>query len=290
MTERKREKMTEWIRKKHTDEIREDEAYGVPFLYFPALRNTGLVKHAFSTRMGGVSSGFYSTMNFSVTGNDSSENIRENYRRMAEAIGVREDSFVISNQDHTTNLEVIRERSRGSAYPFQRFGHAVDGLLTDVPGLTLVTFYADCIPLFFLDPVKKAAALSHSGWRGTLNGMGNVTVKRMQKEYGSEPEDIIACIGPGICRDCFEIGEDVAERFRKEFSFGNPESLLSGRHGDRLQLDLWEANRQVLLYAGLKTENIHITDICTHCNPDRLFSYRSAGKNRGNLAAFLSLV
>jgi len=281
--------MTDWIRKGTGEEIKERESNGVTYLYFPALEETGLVRHAFSTRMGGVSKGCFSSMNFSFSRGDDPDDVRENYRRMASAIGVEYDSFVVSEQEHTTNLLTVTEELKGSGVLFERPYRAIDGLLTCTKGITLVTFYADCIPLYFLDPVKEAIALSHSGWKGTLSEMGRITAERMKHEFGSRPEDLIVCIGPGICRDCYEIGEEVAEKFRKGFTAGNADEILSGYHDGHWQLDLWHANELVLLKAGVLPQHIHISDICTRCNSDRLYSHRASGERRGNLAAFLEL-
>ena len=281
--------MAEWIRKGASADMMEREEAGVTYLYFPALDELGMVRHAFSTRLGGVGKGCFSTMNFSFSRGDDPEAVHENYRRMARAIGVSEDSFVVSEQEHTTNLLAVTEKDRGSGVLFPRPYRAIDGLLTDRPGVTLVTFYADCIPLYFVDPVKRAIALSHSGWKGTLAEMGRVTVERMKSEYGSEPENIVACIGPGICRDCYEIGTEVAEKFRTGFRAGKPEQILSGFHDGHAQLDLWEANRLILLSAGIRPDHIRVAGICTHCNSKLLFSHRASGESRGNLAAFLAL-
>jgi len=267
----------------------EKEEEGVPFLYFPALEQTGIVKHAFSTRMGGVSSGCFSTMNFSFSRKDDPEHVRENYRRMAKALQVEENSFVLSEQEHTTNLLVVTEPYKGAGVLFERPYHAIDGLLTDIPGITLVTFYADCIPLFFVDPVNRAIALSHSGWKGTLMEMGKVTAERMHREYGTKPEDLIVCIGPGICKNCYEVGEEVARKFREGFHASDPELVLSDPHNGHWQLDLWTANRYILEKAGICPEHIHVSNICTRCNCDKLFSHRVTGEARGNLAAFLAL-
>jgi len=158
--------------------------------------------------------------------------------------------------------------------------------------VTLVTFFADCVPLYFVDPKHRAVGLAHSGWRGTVNRMGEKMVNAMKREYGSNPQDLICCVGPSICKECYEVGEDVADNFRDAFSREDCEAIVlpskTGRIGKR-QLDLWEANRRILLEAGVPEKNISVTDICTKCNPDKLFSHRAMGEKRGNLCAFLSL-
>ena len=164
----------------------------------------------------------------------------------------------------------------------------VDGLITDEPGLLLGTFYADCVPLYFVDPVHRAIGLSHSGWRGTVARMGAVTLRAMSDAFGSRPQDVVCAIGPSICQACYEVSEDVAEQFLAEFS-GADETLLYSTGGGKYQLNLWEANRRVLLESGILPEHLQITDLCTCCNPHNLFSHRYTGGRRGNLGAFLML-
>lgn len=262
----------------------------VPYFSFPILENTGLVKQGFSTKMGGVSQGKYATMNFTFTRGDNPDHVKENYRRMAKALGVDVEKMVLSYQTHTTNVRLVTESDAGKGIFKEREYQDVDGLITNVPGITLVTFYADCVPLYFLDPVHKAIGLSHSGWRGTVNRMGAVTVKRMAEAFGSRAEDLIACIGPSICRNCYEVGAEVIEEFKKGYEEKHWKELFTHKENGKYWLDLWKANEIVLLEAGIKKENLEVTDICTHCNSDYLFSHRTTGNERGNLAAFLSLM
>lgn len=278
--------MTEWKRKAGAEKLLIKEQSGVCYLAFPALEETGMVKHSFSTRIGGVSEGKFSSMNFSFTRGDAPEHVRENYRRMAEVLSVDPENMVLSYQTHTTNVRTVTEADAGKGLWRERDYRDVDGLITNVPGITLVTFYADCVPLYLLDPVHRAIGLSHSGWRGTVARMGQVTLDAMKREYGTNPEDVIACIGPSICQDCFEVGGEVIEEFEKAFQ---NDTLYYRKPNGKYQLDLWRANEMVFAQAGVRPENIHTTDICTHCNPELLFSHRTTGNERGNLAAFLSL-
>lgn len=263
----------------------------VPYFYYPLLENTGMVRNGFSTRLGGVSSGEFESMNFNTTRGDSLDHVEENFRRFCGAIGCDWDLAVMSHQTHTVNVEkvtadmVTKGRSFWEKKPFTH----VDGLVTDVPGAVLITSYADCVPLYFLDPVKKVIGLSHSGWRGTVERMGAVTVAKMQKEYGCDPTDILACVGPSICQDCYEIGPEVAEEFYKAFTEEEAEQILAKNQAGRYQLDLWKANALILKGAGIRREHMAITNVCTCCNPDLLFSHRYTKGKRGNLSAFLSL-
>lgn len=286
----------EWFRKNSTTEntIVEQEhrispELTVPLLHIPLLESTGIVKEGFSTRAGGVSEGIFSTMNLSFTRGDEREAVEENYRRIAKALDVDYDRFVFSDQTHTTNVLQVTEKDAGNGITREREYPDIDGLITNVPGLVLTTFYADCVPLYFVDPVHRAIGLSHSGWRGTVNRMGQVTIERMQEAYGTDPADLICAIGPSICQDCYEVSEDVIEQFSAAFP-GHEAELFYRKENGKYQLNLWRANEIVLTEAGVKPEHLAVTDICTCCNPKNLFSHRASHGKRGNLAAFLCLM
>lgn len=256
---------------------------GVPLLTYPLLEKTEFVTHGFTTRMGGVSEGYCSTMNISTTRGDDPKAIEKNQRRLARALGVRVEDFTYTHQTHTTNVAVVREEDRGKRFM------ETDGMVTDVPGICLVTFYADCVPLYFVDPVHRAIGLSHSGWRGTVKRMGQVTLERMKEAYGTKPEDVFAAIGPSICQDCYEVSGDVIEEFRENFSEFVWSQLFYEKENGKYQLNLWRANQIVLTEAGVEAQNIAVTNLCTHCNPEILFSHRSTGVKRGNLSALLAI-
>ena len=261
----------------------------VLYLSYPMLEKTGIIKHGFSTRVGGVSEGVYSTMNLSFTRGDDENTVRQNFRRMAETLDVEEDSFVFSHQTHTTNVRKVTLEDRGKGIIKPLDYQDIDGLITNEKGITLSTFYADCVPLFFIDPMHKAIGLSHSGWRGTVGKIGLKTVSKMQKEYGTNPKDVIVAIGPSICQDCYEVSEDVILEFQKAFDEIYWEKLYYQKENGKYQLDLWKANEIVLLEAGILKENIAVTNLCTCCNSELLFSHRATQGKRGNLAAFLAL-
>lgn len=264
------------------------EKNGVPFLSFGLLEACDFVKQGFSTRMGGVSEGDCASMNLGFSRGDERERVMENYRRMAAALDMPMERMVLSKQTHTTNVRVVTEADAGNGIVRPLPYTDVDGLVTNVENLPLVTFYADCVPLYFVDPVNRAIGLSHSGWRGTVNRMGLHTLNRMAEEYGTKPDQVLACVGPSICRDCYEVSLDVALEFRQAFG-EKAELLLDEKPNGKFQLDLWQANRQILLEAGVREEHLAVTDLCTCCNPTLLFSHRASGGKRGNLAAFLCL-
>lgn len=260
----------------------------VPLLRFPVLEETGVVEHCFTTRLGGVSEGIYTSMNLSFTRGDKEEAVQENYERIAQCMGASKDAFVCSDQTHTTNVKKATKEDAGCGVTRPKAYQDVDGLITNVPGLVLSTFFADCVPLYFVDPVHRAIGMSHSGWRGTVGRMGRATILAMGQEYGTKPEDLICAIGPSICKDCYEVSEDVAEAFAAEFK-GQEEKILEAKGNGKYQLDLWKANEIVLLEAGVKKGHLAVTNLCTCCNPELLFSHRASHGKRGNLGAFLRL-
>ena len=262
----------------------------VPYIQFKNLSATGIVKHGFSTRKGGVSTGIFSSMNLNFKRGDDPDAVMENYRRMAAALNMRVEDMVLSDQTHTTNVRVITEEDRGKGILRPQDYSDVDGMITNVPGIVLVTSYADCVPLYFVDPVRKAIGLSHSGWKGTVGHIGQKTVWKMHEVYGSEPKDIVVAIGPSICQSCYEVSDDVAEAFRANFTADEAADILLDKGNGKYQLDLWKANWYVLTDAGILPEHLSVTDLCTACHPDLLWSHRKTNGQRGGLSAFLSLI
>lgn len=276
--------------KKETQpKMKVEEKNGVVFLTWPALKETGIVLHGFSTRLGGVSRDHLSSLNLSYTRGDDPENVNENYRRISEAIGFSVNSIVTSDQTHTTNIRCVTREDCGSGITRPRDFHDIDGLITDDSGVTLATFYADCVPLYFVDPIHHAIGLSHSGWRGTVSQMAAKTIEAMGKSYGTDPKDLITAIGPSICQDCYEVSEDVIEAFRDSYPPALWPKLYTAKSNRKYQLNLWAANQYQLQNAGVLPENIHLPNLCTCCNPELLYSHRASKGRRGNLAAFLCL-
>ena len=271
---------------KKMDVVKKD---GVTYLRYPALEKLPGIVHGFSTRLGGVSEGIYASMNLSFSRGDRESAVRENYRKLSEAMGFQDCDIVTSDQTHTTNVRVVTEGDRGCGITRPRTYSEVDGLITNVKGLVLATFYADCVPLYFVDPVHQAIGLSHSGWRGTVGKMGAVTVKKMKEQYDSSPDQLYAAIGPSICQACYEVSEDVIQQFCESFDKSDWDALFYKKDNGHYQLDLWEANRIILLETGIPEEHISMPNLCTCCNPDFLFSHRASHGKRGNLGAFLGM-
>ena len=186
---------------------------------------------------------------------------------------------------------MVTEEDRGKG-PFKLRDYTdIDGLITNVPGIILGSFHADCPPVYIIDPVHKAIGLVHSGWKGTRGEISARALEKMASEYGTNAKDCICAIGPSICGDCYEIGEDVASEFASAYSqdvLAAKEILVPFPAG-KYRLHLWRAIRHTLESAGVSPDNILVTDICTRCNPDLLFSHRIHGEKRGNLCAFLAI-
>lgn len=293
----------EWIRKKSQAggiQVAECPIKGTafPYLQFTPLSQTGLVTHLFTTRAGGVSTGKFESLNLSFSRGDDPEAVIENYNRVATAMGGSTSDMVCTDQTHTTNIRLVTGQDRGKGVTRKRDYQNIDGLITDEPGIILCAFFADCVPIYAVDPVHKAIGLAHSGWRGTVSFMGQRLLEHMHDAFGTSPDQCITAIGPSICRECYEVDKDVADAFCQAFGQSVGESLreaeekqliLYRKQNGKYQLDLWRANELVLLMSGVAKERICITDICTCCNPDRLFSHRASHGERGNLGAFLKL-
>lgn len=272
-----------FLQRNSATEVLPGQETQLPLLEFKRLSEEDWIRHCFTTRAGGVSQGIFRSLNLSYTRGDDPRAVTENYRRVARAMGTDLGHIVTSDQAHTTNIRLVTAEDAGKGVIRERDYKDTDGLITDVPGLLLATFYADCVPLYLLDPVHRAIGLSHSGWRGTLGRMGDKTVRAMEEAFGSRTSDLLAAIGPSICRDCYEVSRGLAEQFAGEFGPGVVE-LTDAKHG---RLDLWECNRRVFLDAGLPPDQIFVSNLCTCCNDKLLFSHRASHGRRGNLGAFL---
>lgn len=280
----------DWHRHLNKQQVRINQKRELVYLTFPIIERIDWVSHLFSTRMGGVSEGIFRSMNLSYTRGDDKEAVDENFRRIAGVLSCGVEDIVCSDQTHTTNLRVVGKADGGKGITREKDYRDVDGLLTDEPGVYLATFFADCVPLYFVDTKRRAIALAHSGWRGTVARMGQCVVEKMREVYGTDPADLVAAIGPSICQACYEVSEDVAGAFTEAFRGpGQADELLLKKDGGKYQLDLWRANEIVLTEAGIPKENMQVTDLCTCHNDSYLFSHRASHGQRGNLGAFLGI-
>ena len=271
-----------------SDTLKVNNNHGVVFLTFPKLEKAGGNIHGFSTRLGGISEGVFSSMSFSTSLGDKREAVLENYKRFCKAIGGDCKNVVLSDQTHTANVRVVTKNDVGKGLFCDRDYTDVDGLVTNEKDIILVTQYADCTPLAFYDPVKKVVAASHAGWRGTAKQIAKNTVQTMVNNFGCDPKDILCGIGPNIAQCCYEVDDPVIDEIKK-LDFLNFDDCYYKKDNGKYMLNLKEVNRQILLHSGIKSENIDTADLCTCCNADIFHSHRASAGKRGTLALMIGL-
>ena len=273
---------------------------GVGWLGVPGWENLDWLWHGFSTRQGGVSRVYLAggengpnELNLGFTAADAAENVRENRLRFVEAVsGSRETALRTVRQVHSNRCVTAAEA-------VQETTPEADGLMTGQAGVLLGIQTADCIPVLVADPVTRAVAAFHAGWRGTVARIVELGVGRMVQEFGSDPADLIAAIGPGIGPCCYTVGAEVLDRFTEEFSYAselfsqkaaNPEALLNGSEIRLdLRLNLKEANRRQLMAAGLRPDAIEMVGGCTACQPQLFYSHRASGGHAGRMMAVIGI-
>ncbi len=271
---------------RHQSKIPGEGTDGLAYYTFPSLDAFPELVHAVTTRHGGVSSGPYATLNLSCGLGDDPAAIEENIGRVSAALELRRDHLISPRQRHTAN---VRRAGHGDwGVPLDGF----DVLITDEPGVPLLLVYADCTPVLIFDPVRRAAALVHSGWRGTVLGAGRAAVAALAAEFGSRPGDLVAAVGPSIGPCCYEIGEVVTAAV--EAAFSRPDELLpvaDPPHGiggqGRRHFDLWAANRRLLAEAGVR--HIEVSGLCTACRTDEFYSHRAEHGKTGHFGAVMMI-
>lgn len=272
---------------------------GIPYLSFDMLDGLG-VPNLYTTRYLSCDeaneTGEKGLRICVMKGEDESEaapHVFEMRDRLAKQLGSSLEMEYITDQKHTNFVNVAREEDLGPVWPDRKPLHrqCVDGMVTDVPGALLTVFGADCPPVYLADPVKGCIGLVHAGWKGTLGKIPAVAIARMVLEFGSDPADMYAAIGPGICRDCYEMGDEVYEAFASEWSRKDAERIFGkydvdkplsevcddkeAARGWKYHLDLREANKLTLLRAGIPEDHIAVSNVCTMCNADTFYSYRA---------------
>lgn len=257
------------------------------YITFPDLDKIPFLRHAFTTRLGGVSSGVYSTMNMSFSRGDDPKCVLKNYEIICEKLGIDCKRAVLSKQVHELNVRVVTEEDIGKGIVRERDYESVDALITNCVNIPIVTQYADCVPLLFCDTKNKAIGSAHASWRCTLGEIGKLTVNKMTENYGTDPADLIVGIAPSICGKCFEVDFPVVQAFESLDGINIYDHCF--KKGEKYYIDLWEVNRRQLINLGVNPENITVTDLCTKCHPDIFYSHRVTGFERGNLAAIMCI-
>jgi len=245
------------------------------------------IPHGFSTRKGGVSKPPFDSLNLGVSRGDEADSVRENYQRFCAVLGVDPRQAVLSQQTHSANIRPVTAEDAGKGLYRRRTYTDVDALITDVPGLPLLVFSADCGTILLYDPVHRAVGAVHAGWRGCAAGILRSAVAEMNRLYGTDPADLAAALGPCIGPCCFETDGDVPEAMTA--ALGASAAPYLERRGAKWHVDLAGLNRQWLLRAGLRPERIDVCGLCTACRPDLFWSHRKMGEARGVQAAVIAL-
>ncbi|WP_231574939.1 peptidoglycan editing factor PgeF [Paenibacillus sp. FSL R7-0273] len=264
----------------------------------PWLKHSGITA-GFTGRQGGTGKAPYDSFNCAFHVGDDPEAVLANRSRLAGSLGFSLEDWTCGEQTHGTHIEAVTsaKRGRGSRDRTSAF-QSTDGLLTNVPGVLLTSFYADCVPLYFYDPVKRAAGLAHAGWKGTVGEIAGAMVSKMVEIYGSRPGDITAAIGPSIGECCYEVDEYVMKHVRAlEQTLPEPASLdaaaplynISQSDRDKSMLNLKEMNRRIMIKAGILPTHIECTTWCTSCNPDLFFSYRKEQGVTGRMTSWIGI-
>ena len=240
------------------------------------------VPHCFTTRLGGVSEGYLSSLNIGMHRGDDPKNVEANFRILADMLGITNGDYVLTRQIHTDIVRTVTREDAGKGLDNHDYPEC-DALITVDPGVALVIFTADCTPILFHDPLTGAVGAAHAGWRGTAMGIAGKTVEAMVREFGCEAKNIRAAIGPNISACCFETDRDVPDAMIA--ALGEEAKAFIRPNGDKYYVNLKEINALWLRRAGV--EHIEVSDACTACQSDRFWSHRITRGQRGSQGAII---
>lgn len=259
-----------------------EDVNGLKFVRFTHIHNTGRFMHGVSTRIGGVSPAPFASLNLAFTSEDDEENMEENRRRMMAVLGM--ESAVVRHYIRLVHGVVVIEVPEDEPidYPV-----AADGVVTALRGVPVSATYADCVPIILADPVKRACGVLHAGWRSAFGRIARHGVEMMKSCFGSNPSDMLAGVGPGIGRCCFEVGGEVSDAFFDKFSLWKDLMEASSNNG-KYRIDLTGLNRRILMDSGIAVKNVVSVDMCTKCRGDLFFSYRREGALSGRMLAVIA--
>lgn len=241
--------------------------------------------HCFAARHGGVSASPCDSLNLALHVKDEHDSVLENRRKLASSMGLAPLKITTAEQIHSNSVAIIRASDAGSgAESFTDSICDTDALITNVKSIPLTLFFADCVPVFILDPVNQAIGLAHAGWKGTALKIASETLIAMKQAFKTDPDHCLAAIGPSIGRCCYDVSEEVSDRV---VSAAQDIRVAARIHTDHSRLDLKMANWAILRAAGVQEKNIAISPLCTACESD-FFSYRRDGTT-GRMAAVIAL-
>lgn len=258
----------------------------VVYYTVPALDETGVFSFIFTTRLGGVSSGCFSSLNLSVSREPDAANKRQNYIRAAKCAGVDPMSLVLVNYKHGTGIACVTAANRGDGLRHQTTLPPCDAIVVRDPDVTAMTLHADCVPVIVADPIQRIGALAHAGWRGTVSGLPGMLIQTFIDQFDSDPGSLICAVGPHIKDCCFEVGEEVSDRFAEKFG---PDSVVCSAAG-KPHVDLEAAVLLQLVHCGVVPENITVADLCTSCEEQLFYSYRRDRGQTGAMAAMMRVL
>ncbi len=262
----------------------------VVYITYPNLEKLDFINHASSTREGGITKTSYlSKMNLGYHTDDTKENVLENFKIFANAIGTNVNNMVSSSQFHNANIKIATSLDRGKGIVKDSDYEDFDGLVTNEKNVALTIFGADCVPILFADKNKKAIGAAHCGWKGTYKELAYLMIEKFKNEYNSNPEDIIIAIAPCIHICCYEVDQKLFYDFKEKFYDFSKTNAFKEQNG-KYFLDLPIINKLLLLNAGVKEENILICDLCSGCNSDMLFSHRKSNGKRGIMASVIEII
>lgn len=256
--------------------------YGT-FTHFDKLS----IKHGVSSRLGGTSKAPFSSLNLGLHTGDYDEDVIANRQLFCEAIGICFDHVVTAEQLHTDRVVVVTAEHIGKgAKQYSEAIPATDAFVTNVPGIPLLMFFADCVPVLIVDPVCRAVGVVHAGWKGTVEKIVPKAIVAMTANFGTNPQDCLAAIAPAIGPCCYIVDDFVVDKIKKQFE--DWENLVRP-HGDKWYFDLWKANCMQLEQIGVPSGNIVVSGVCTACNNELFFSYREENGRTGRMGASIML-
>jgi len=239
--------------------------------------------HLFTTRFGGVSRGIYSSLNLGMKCGDDPELVRENYGRVCRILGVDENDIVCSNQVHGAYIRTVTHEDCGELFILTH--NEADGLITQAKKVALMIFTADCVPILLHDPTRNVIGAVHAGWRGTALNISGAAIIKMVDEFGCNPKNISAAIGPCISKCCFETGQDTMDAICA--TLGEKAKYCITAYGEKYMIDLKQSNQILLIKAGL--QNITVSDECTSCQSDKYWSHRKTNGLRGSQVSIITM-
>lgn len=273
------------------------ERQGEPSLFFLErwMKDFPELTAGFTSRRGGVSHHLFESFNIGLHVQDRPEDVIHNRQLLAKTINMPFDALTFGEQVHGSKVAVVTDEDRGKGRLSRKEAiQDKDAFITNESNLVLCALYADCVPLFFFDPVKKAMGIAHAGWKGTALNIASATVKAMNEQFGTKPEDLLGAVGPSIGACCYEVNDAVLDQVKKALGEqrAKPETvglIIQEQEKGTYQLNLQECNRFFMQKAGILSSRIEVTQLCTSCSNEWFFSHRKEQGKTGRMAAWIAL-